>query len=87
MRVSAVGRQERDTPTHLIKNCTSTHDGRVSKDRLVMADGTRTYSFVFDGTQAVRGSKSKQQLVEAFYTHDDAQTISTCSYTSCRETA
>jgi len=27
-------RQERDTPTHLIKNCKSTHDGRVSKDRL-----------------------------------------------------
>ena len=50
MRVSAVRRQERDTPTHLIKNCTSTHDGRVSKDRLVMADGTRTYSFVLDGT-------------------------------------
>ena len=50
MRVSAVRRQERDTPTHLIKNCNSTHDGRVSKDRLVMADGTRTYSFVMDGT-------------------------------------
>ena len=50
MRVSAVRRQERDTPTYLIKNCTSTHDGRVSKDRLVMADGTCTYSFVLDGT-------------------------------------
>ena len=36
MRVSA---QERDTPTHLIKNCNSTHDGRVSKDRLVRAYG------------------------------------------------
>ena len=36
MRACArVRRQERDTPTHL------THDGRVSKDRLVMADGTR----------------------------------------------
>ena len=56
MRVSAVRRQERDTPTHLIKNCTSTHDGRVSKDRLVMADGTRTYSFVLDGTWQLRGS-------------------------------
>ena len=42
MRVSAVRRQERDTPTHLIKNYNSTHDGHVSKDRLVMADGTRT---------------------------------------------
>ena len=41
MRVSVVRRQEWDTPTHLIKNRTSTHDGRVSKDRLVMADGTR----------------------------------------------
>ena len=50
MRVSAVRRREWDTPTHLIKTCTSTHDGRVSKDRLVMADGTRTYSFVLDGT-------------------------------------
>ena len=50
MRVSAVRRQEQDTPTHLIKNCTSTHYGRVSKDRLVMADGTCTYSFVLDGT-------------------------------------
>ena len=50
MRVSAVRRQERDTPTHLIKNCTSTHDGRVSKDRLVMADGTRirTVSYWMD---------------------------------------
>ena len=36
MSLSAVGRQERDTPTHLIKNRTSTHDGRVSKDRIVM---------------------------------------------------
>ena len=52
--LSAVRRQECDTPTHLIKNC---HDGRVSKDRLVMADGTRTYSFVLDGTWLyVRGS-------------------------------
>ena len=50
MRVSAVRRQERDIPTHLIKNFTSTHDGRVSKDRLVMADGSHTYSFVLDGT-------------------------------------
>ena len=50
MRVSAVRRQECDTPMHLIKNCNSTHDGRVSKDRLVMADGTRTYSFVLVGT-------------------------------------
>ena len=47
MKVSAV---RRDTRTHLIKNCTSTHDSRVSKDRLVMPDGTRTYSFVLDGT-------------------------------------
>ena len=68
MRVSTVGMQERDTPTHLIKSCNSTHDGHVCKDRLVMTDGT-------------------QQLVEAFYTHDDVQTISTCSYTSCREPA
>ena len=57
MRVSAVRRQERDTPTHLIKNCTSTHDGRVSKDRLVMADSTRTYSFVLDGTGLLEGKK------------------------------
>ena len=34
------------TPTHLFKNCDSTHDGLVSKDRLVMADGTRTYGFL-----------------------------------------
>ena len=40
MRVRAVERQERHTPTHLIK-LKSTH-GRVSKDRLVIADGTRT---------------------------------------------
>ena len=45
MRVSAVRRQERDTPTHLIKNCNSTHDGRVSKDRLVMANGTQYVQF------------------------------------------
>ena len=57
MRVSAVRRQERDTPTHLIKNCTSTHDGRVSKDRLVMADGTRMYSFVLDRTGLLEGKK------------------------------
>ena len=57
MRVSEVRRQERDTPTHLIKNCTSTHDGRVSKDRLVIADGTRTYSFVLDGTGLLEGKK------------------------------
>ena len=57
MRVSAVRRQERDTPTHLIKNCNSTHDGRVSKDRLVMADGTRTYSSVLDGTSLLEGKK------------------------------
>ena len=57
MRLSAVRRQERNTPTHLIKNCTSTHDGRVSKDRLVMADGTRTYSFVLDGTGLLEGKK------------------------------
>ena len=46
MSLSAVREQERDhdTPTHLIKNRTSTHDGRVSKDRLVMADGMRTYT-------------------------------------------
>ena len=37
MRVSAVRRQERDTPTHLIKNCTATHDGRVSKGVLLWA--------------------------------------------------
>ena len=45
MRVSAVRRQERDTPTHLIKNCNSTHDGRVSKDRLVMTVRVRTVSY------------------------------------------
>ena len=28
MRVSPLRRQGWDTPTHLIKNCTSTHDGR-----------------------------------------------------------
>ena len=57
MRVSAVRRQERDTPTHLIKNCNSTHDGRVSKDRLVMADGTRSYvQFRIRWNLAVRGS-------------------------------
>ena len=55
MRVSAVRRQERDTPTHLIKNCNSTHDGRVSKDRLVITDGTRTYSFVLDRTGLLEG--------------------------------
>ena len=43
MRVSAVRRQERDTPTHLIKNYTSTHDRHVSKDSLVMVDGSRVY--------------------------------------------
>ena len=47
MRVSAVSRQERDTRTHLIKNCNSSH---VSKDRLAITDGTRTYSFVLDRT-------------------------------------
>ena len=57
MRVSAVRRQESDTPTHLIKNCNSTHDGRVSKDRLVMADSMRTYSFVLDGTGLLEGKK------------------------------
>lgn len=39
MRVSAVRRQEWDAPTHLIQNCKSTHDGLVSKNILVMADG------------------------------------------------
>ena len=57
MRVSAVRRQERDTPTHLIKNCNSTHDGRVSKDRPVITDGTRTYSFVLDRTGLLEGKK------------------------------
>ena len=42
LRVSAVKRQEWDTPTHLIKYYNSTHDGHVSIDRLVMADGTCT---------------------------------------------
>ena len=51
-----------------------------------MADGTRTYSFVLDGTWQLEASWGKQQLVEAFYIHDDTQTISTCSYISCRET-
>ena len=53
MSLSAVREQERDTPTPLIKNCTSS---RVSKDRLVMANGTCTYSFVLDGTWQFRGS-------------------------------
>ena len=57
MRVSAVRRQERDTPTHLIKNCNSTHDGRVSIDRLVITDSTRTYSFVLDRTGLLEGKK------------------------------
>ena len=57
MRVSMVRRQERDTPTHLIENCTSTHDARVSKDKLVMADGVRTYSFVLSGTCLLEGKK------------------------------
>ena len=57
MSLSAVREQERNTPTHLIKNCNSTHDGRVSKDRLVMGDGTRTYSFVLDGTGLLEGKK------------------------------
>ena len=61
MRVSAVRRQERDT--HLIKNSTSTHDGRVSKDRLVMADGTRTYSFVLDETGLLEGKKQLSTIV------------------------
>ena len=56
MRVSAVRRHERDTHTHLIKNCTSTHDGRVSKDRLVMADGTLYVQFRIGWNLAVRGS-------------------------------
>ena len=50
MRVNGVRRPEWDTPTHLIKTAPFTHDGCVSKDRLVMADGTHTYSFVLDGT-------------------------------------
>ena len=53
MRLSVVRRQERDTPTHLIKNCNSTHDGRVSKDRLVITDG----SFVLDRTGLLEGKK------------------------------
>ena len=55
MRVSTVTREERDTP----KNCTSTHDGRVSKDSLglVMADVARTYSFVLDGNGLLEGKK------------------------------
>ena len=57
MSLSAVREQERDTPTHLIKNRTSIHDGRVSKDRLVMTDGARTYSFVLDGTGLLEGMK------------------------------
>ena len=39
VRVSVLRRQEMDTPVHFIKNCKSTHDGRVSKDRKEMADG------------------------------------------------
>ena len=49
-----------DTPTHLIKNCNTTHDGRVSKDRLVMADGTRTHNFVLDGTGLLHVEGKKQ---------------------------
>ena len=48
MRVNVVRRQEQDTSTHLIKNRTSKHDGRVSKDRLVTAGPTvrvRTVSY------------------------------------------
>ena len=63
MSLSAVREQERGTPTHLIKNCTSTHDGRVSKDRLVMADGTRTYSFVLDGTGLLEGKKQLSTIL------------------------
>ena len=62
MRASAVRRQERDTPTHLIKNCNSS-DGRVSKDRLVMADGMRTYSFVLDGTGLLEGKKQLSTIL------------------------
>ena len=67
MSLSAVREQERDTPTHLIKNCTS-HDGRVSKDRLVMADGTRTYSFVLDGTGLLEGKKQLPLFLLSQYT-------------------
>ena len=63
MRVSAVRRQERDNPTHLIKNCTSAHDGRVSKDRIVMAHGTRTYSFVLDGTGLLECKKQLSTIL------------------------
>ena len=48
----------RDTPTHLIKNRTSTHDAsHVSKDRFQCdSHGTHMYSFALDGTQlAVKG--------------------------------
>ena len=52
MRVSTLGRQEWDTPTHLIKNYKSTRDRQVSKDRLVMTDDSCTsVSYL-----AVRGS-------------------------------
>ena len=42
--------QERDTPMHFIKNCNTTHDGRVSKDRKEMADGNAYISFVLAAT-------------------------------------
>ena len=53
MRASAVKIQECDTPTHLIKNYKSTHDGRVTKDRVVMAEDM---PFVLAGTWQCRGS-------------------------------
>ena len=84
---SVLRRQERDTPTHLIKNCKSTHDGRVSKNRLVMADGTRTsvsYWLELDSQRLLGG---RQQLVEALYTSDDSQMIAMCTHSSCREAA
>ena len=64
--------------------------GRVTKDRLVMADGNTCVSFVLAGTrqpEALRrqASRGKQQLVEAFYSRDNSQMIAKCTHTSFRE--
>ena len=87
MRKSAVEGKERDTPTHLINNCESTHDGHVTKDRIVMADGTRTSVSYLAGTWQSEAPGGKQELVEAVCTHKDSQAIATCTYNSCREPA